>query len=173
MSMKIIITGAGGFIGQELVKELLSDPQVSSVTLTDVMKPPVPSADNNTASSPEISSLAADLTSLAICQELCSSTAFTHVYLLHGIMSGAAEANLELGLKVNVDSMRYMMETLRTVRPGIRVIFPSSLAVFGPVDPKQQEKVTENTILLPQSSDGTQKQMGEILLNDLIAKRSA
>lgn len=88
-------------------------------------------------------------------------------------MSGAAEANLELGLKVNVDSMRYMMETLRTVRPGIRVIFPSSLAVFGPVDPKQQEKVTENTILLPQSSDGTQKQMGEILLNDLIAKRSA
>lgn len=166
MSMKILITGAGGFIGQALAKELLSDAQVSSITLTDVMKPPVPSADNNTASSPEINSLAADLTSLATCQELCSSTAFTHVYLLHGIMSGAAEANLELGLKVNVDSMRHMMDTLRTVRPGIRVIFPSSLAVFGPADPKQQEKVTENTIPLPQSSYGTQKQMGETLLND-------
>lgn len=167
MSMKILITGAGGFIGQALAKELLSDAKVSSITLTDVMKPPVPSADNDSTSSPEITSLAADLTSLATCQELCSSTAFTHVYLLHGIMSGAAEANLELGLKVNVDSMRHMMDTLRTVRPGIRVIFPSSLAVFGPADQQQQqEKATENTIPLPQSSYGTQKQMGETLLND-------
>jgi nucleoside-diphosphate-sugar epimerase len=78
-------------------------------------------------------------------------------------MSGAAEANLELGLKVNIDSMRYMMDTLRTTRPGIRVIFPSSLAVFGPA---LKDKVTEATIPLPQSSYGAQKQIGETLLND-------
>lgn len=171
--MKILITGAGGFIGQALARELLDDPCVSSLTLTDVTKPAVPSAkpsSDSLKSTKEINSLAADLTSLATCHELCSSTAFTHVYLLHGIMSGAAEANLELGLKVNVDSMRYMMDSLRTIRPGIRVIFPSSLAVFGPADQDQQqqqhERVTEDTIPLPQSSYGTQKQMGETLLND-------
>jgi nucleoside-diphosphate-sugar epimerase len=159
MGMEILITGAGGFIGQALAKELLLDTQVSSITLTDVMQPSAPS----TTSTAKITTLASDLTSLATCQELCSTTPFTHVYLLHGIMSGAAEANLELGLKVNVDSMRYMMDTLRTTRPGIRVIFPSSLAVFGPA---LKDKVTEATMPLPQSSYGAQKQIGETLLND-------
>lgn len=72
-----------------------------------------------------------------------------------------------------------MMDTLRTVRPGIRVIFPSSLAVFEPAVPKGLQKVTENTMPLPQSSYGSQKQMGETLLNDysegacLMAKSSS
>jgi nucleoside-diphosphate-sugar epimerase len=46
MSMNILITGAGGFIGQALVKDLLSDPVLSSLTLTDVIKPPVPITRN-------------------------------------------------------------------------------------------------------------------------------
>lgn len=157
--MEILITGAGGFIGQALAKELLLDSQISSIILTDVIKPPVP-VTNSVA---KITPLASDLTSLANCQELCTTSPFTHVYLLHGIMSGAAEANLELGLKVNVDSIRYMMDTLRTIRPGLRVIFPSSLAVFGLV---LKGKVTEATMPLPQSSYGAQKQIGETLLND-------
>jgi len=79
-------------------------------------------------------------------------------------MSGAAEANLDLGLAVNVDSMRNIMDTLRKVKPGIRVVFPSSLAVFGPMG--EDDIVTESTMPLPQSSYGAQKCICETLLND-------
>ncbi|KAK6378879.1 hypothetical protein LTS17_006582 [Exophiala oligosperma] len=88
-------------------------------------------------------------------------------------MSGAAEANLELGLAVNVDSMRNMLDTLRKIKRGIRVIFPSSLAVFGPAAAAAEEGggsshvvVSEETMPSPQSSYGAQKYICEILLND-------
>ena len=83
-------------------------------------------------------------------------------------MSGAAEANLELGLEVNVDSMRYITDVLRAQqkersKPAV-VVFPSSLAVFGPSG--EGEVVNERTITLPQSSYGAQKSLVETLLND-------
>ena len=80
-------------------------------------------------------------------------------------MSGAAEANLELGLKVNLDSMRRILDILREVNPGVKVVFPSSCAVYGP--PESPEAViTERDAPLPGSSYGAQKLISEILLND-------
>ena len=81
-------------------------------------------------------------------------------------MSGAAEANLELGLKVNVDSTRQILDILRRVNPGVKVIYPSSLAVYVP--PKgNDEVVTEQTTPLPRSSYGAQKLICETLINDI------
>ncbi|KAL2868499.1 uncharacterized protein BJX67DRAFT_349631 [Aspergillus lucknowensis] len=56
--------------------------------------------------------LKADLTFRETCKSLLT-TDFSHMYLLHGIMSGAAEANLSLGLALNVDSMRNFPDILR------------------------------------------------------------
>lgn len=92
-----IITGAGGFVGQALASALLTDPLVSILTLTDVFKPGVPQTKSH--SGVETRCLEADLTSLETCQSLFTPD-INLVYLLHGIMSGAAESNLELGLKV-------------------------------------------------------------------------
>lgn len=78
-------------------------------------------------------------------------------------MSSAAEASLDLGLRVNIDSTRYILDILRKVKPGITVIFPSSLAVFGP---SEGQVVTETTMPLPGSSYGAEKLICEILLND-------
>ncbi|KAK4936136.1 hypothetical protein LTR10_022932 [Elasticomyces elasticus] len=161
--MSILITGGGGFIGQCLGAALMVDPAVKSLLLTDVAKPSTPSLPKGQTKSCTVSTTAADLTKLEDCQALLN-TGLTHVYLLHGIMSGAAEANLELGLAVNVDSMRNVLDTLRKVQPGIRVIFPSSLAVFGQTP--QDFVVDENTMPLPQSSYGAQKYISETLLND-------
>jgi nucleoside-diphosphate-sugar epimerase len=157
--MHILITGASGFIGQALAKALLSDASVASLTLTDVTKPPVPPNSGSCS----IKSLAADLTDATSWQSLVQGQ-LTHVYLLHGIMSGAAEANLELGLRVNIDSMRLGLDVLRSTHPGVKVIFPSSLAVFGPQSPS--DVVTEDTATQSQSSYGTQKAITEMLLND-------
>ncbi|KEF55938.1 uncharacterized protein A1O9_07518 [Exophiala aquamarina CBS 119918] len=79
-------------------------------------------------------------------------------------MSGAAEANLDPRLPVNVDSMRCIMDTMRKVKPGVRVIFPSSLAVFG--QNSEEAFIDDSTMPVPQSSYRAQKFMIETLLND-------
>lgn len=172
--MSILITGAGGFLGQALAKTLASTPGIHTLVLTDVLEPAKPPPTN---SKTRITSLKADLTSLSTCRTLLSTT-FTHMYLLHGIMSGASEANLALGLAVNVDSMRNILDILReqheyastgtgSEKKGgpVRVIYPSSLAVFGgPVI--HAAPVTESTITLPQSSYGAQKRICEVLFDD-------
>ncbi len=168
--MSILITGAGGFLGQALAKTLASTPGIHTLVLTDVIEPEKPIANG---SKTQITALKADLTSRETCNALLS-TDFTHMYLLHGIMSGASEANLPLGLAVNVDSMRNILDILREKhesqangekRAAVRIIYPSSLAVFG--GPQiHAAPVTESTITLPQSSYGAQKHICEVLFND-------
>lgn len=166
----ILITGAGGFLGQALAAALMRDASVSSLVLTDVTQPSVPSIADQVSC--EVQARAADLTDKRACHELLQTAAFTHVYLLHGIMSGAAEANYALGMRVNLDSMRNVTDVLlakeQQQRP--RVVFPSSLAVFGPQAPGSV--TSEATMPSPQSSYGAQKFMVETLLNDL-ARRGA
>jgi nucleoside-diphosphate-sugar epimerase len=165
--MNVLITGAGGFIGQALTAALRQEYPDATMTLTDMMVPNIPSAtDQDKSGSGRITTLTTDLTVKSAVDDLFAQK-FTHVYLLHGIMSGAAEANHKLGLKVNFDSMRLIADALSkyTEKQQTRVVFPSSLAVFGPL--KQGQVVDENTITSPQSSYGCAKAMTELLLNDL------
>ncbi|KAM5350966.1 hypothetical protein ACJ41O_003689 [Fusarium nematophilum] len=158
MAENILITGAGGFIGQELITALLSASPNATFTLTDVAPPPIPEAARDTN---KITSVKADLTDPSAVSELLSQP-FSHVYLLHGLMSGGAEANLDLGLKVNFDSIRYVLDELRKRYPGTVVVFASSCAIYG-----QTEIVREfETLPQPKSSYGVEKIMIELLLND-------
>ncbi|KAF1940564.1 NAD-dependent epimerase/dehydratase-like protein [Clathrospora elynae] len=156
--MKVLITGAGGFVGQILAKKLIETDSSTKLILADVNAP------SNPTSSKDVQCTAADLTSLSACEELIAQ-APDAVYILHGIMSSGSEANLELGLKVNFESVRQLLDTIRTKRPGIKVVFTSSCAIFGR---KAVENVaTETNIVpMPESSYGTQKLMVEFLLND-------
>lgn len=81
-------------------------------------------------------------------------------------MSNASEQNLDLGLRINVDSMRLILDHLRRHNPGVVVIFPSSCAIFGPQGPHSPEPVTESTLPRPGSSYGAQKLITEVLLTD-------
>ncbi|CRK33473.1 hypothetical protein BN1723_004159, partial [Verticillium longisporum] len=156
---EILITGAAGFIGQDLVSALLAADPSTRLTLTDVVEPPVPAGA--ASHSDRITSLKADLTSPAAVTSLLSRP-FTAVYLLHGLMSGGAEANLDLGLKVNVDSVRTVLDHLRTEYPGTVVVFTSSCAVYGPANPVRESE----TLPQPRSSYGAEKLIIELLLND-------
>ncbi len=99
----ILITGAGGFIGTGLAVALIESSPNVTLTLTDVFEPPIPASVSNHAS--RITAVRSDLTSPDAIKSLWK-TGFTTVYLLHGLMSGGAEANLELGWRVNWDSHR-------------------------------------------------------------------
>ena len=85
------------------------------------------------------------------------------IYVFHGIMSAGAEADLELGYKVNLYSSLKLLEAVRKTCPGVRLIYASSCAAYGQPLP---EWPSESTIPTPQGSYGTQKIMMEQIVND-------
>ncbi|KAL6716473.1 hypothetical protein ACLMJK_006040 [Lecanora helva] len=161
-SINCIITGAGGFIGQALASALLDDPRVSKLTLTDVFEPSLPQSKQENRA--HTTCLSADLTSLETCKSLFTPN-INLIYILHGIMSGAAEANFDLGLKVNLDSTRQILDFLRQNNSGVKVIYTSSMAVYGP-PATPTSKISELNTPVPGSSYGAQKHICEILLDD-------
>ncbi|KAJ6187704.1 hypothetical protein N7519_002612 [Penicillium mononematosum] len=104
--MHVLITGAAGFIGQLLAKELLNDPAYR-VTLTDIHQPPIPAGVRYPQSATAIK---ADL--LTGARDVVDPS-LDAVYAFHGIMSSGSEANFDLGMSVNIDATRNLLEALR------------------------------------------------------------
>lgn len=153
--MKILITGAGGFIGQFLARELLNDSS-NTLVLTDVIECPIPKGAKHAQNATVIK---ADL----LQDRSMVTKDLNAIYMFHGIMSSGSEANFDLGLKVNVDSTKAMLETIRQTCPGIRVIYSSSQAVYGRPFP---DMITEDVFPTPEGSYGAEKLICEILIND-------
>lgn len=155
--MHILITGAAGFLGQRLARRLLSNPDLQHLTLVDLTTPPVHDGDSS-----RVTSLAADLTCPTASKDLVSAD-ITAVYHLAAVVSGQAEANFDLGMAVNCDGTRHLLEAVRHQAPGAKFIFASSLAVFGGDLP---EVIADDTAVQPQSSYGTEKAICELWIND-------
>ncbi|KAJ5995761.1 hypothetical protein N7481_002738 [Penicillium waksmanii] len=154
--MKILITGAGGFVGQYLARELLKDPE-NKLILTDITVFSTPPSSIH----PENAiCIQADLVKepQAVLIEKMDA-----VYVLHGIMSSGAEANLDLGLKVNVDATRHLLDCIRKKGWHTRFIYGSSIAVYGRPFP---QKITEDVYPTPEGSYGSEKVICETLIND-------
>ena len=91
----------------------------------------------------------------------------TSIFHLAAIVSGMAEADFDIGMRVNLDATRTLLEVCRARAHHPRVVFTSSVAVFGGDLP---EIVPETLALTPQTSYGTQKAIGELLINDYTRK---
>ena len=85
------------------------------------------------------------------------------IFHLAGIVSGEAEANFELGYRVNLDGTRQLFDAIRAAQISPRVVFTSSIAVFGAPFPNL---ISDDFHLTPLTSYGTQKMMSEALLAD-------
>ena len=85
------------------------------------------------------------------------------VFHLAAIVSGQAEADFDLGMRINLDATRALLEGCRAMSKPPRLVFASSVAVFGGALPAV---VPESFELNPQTSYGTQKTIGELLVND-------
>ena len=160
--MSVVITGAGGFIGQVLAHYLLDHDLLKSLTLTDLTAPARPPA--SLCRSVEVRSIPLDLTDPASDLTPILPADLTAVFLLHGLMSSTTEANLDLGLAVNVDATRRLLDRLRATHAGVCVIFASSCAAHSlPLD---GGPVRDTTLPRPTGSYGAQKLMVEVLLAD-------
>jgi nucleoside-diphosphate-sugar epimerase len=157
--MHILITGGAGFLGRKLAAALLARPNVSKLTLVDIAAGP----DMGDA---RVRSLAGDLGDPALLDAALAG-GVDGVYHLAAVVSGEAEANFDLGWRVNVDATRALLERCRKLGTKPRLLFASSCAVFGGPLPA---RLADDQALMPQSSYGAQKAVGEMLVHDYARK---
>ncbi|CAN7711691.1 NAD-dependent epimerase/dehydratase family protein [Variovorax sp. LjRoot84] len=170
--MKLMITGGGGFVGARLARTLLArgtlaGERIDRMVLTDIAPPP---ADLLADARVE-----ARTGPLLAQTEALRTEAFDGVFHLASAVSGECELDFDLGLRSNLDSTRALLDALRAnVNAGgkvTRVVFSSSVAVFGP-DPAVPlpKLVADDTLPAPQTSYGTQKLICEHLIADYTRK---
>ncbi|KAI0109871.1 NAD(P)-binding protein [Daldinia grandis] len=163
----IIITGAGGFIGPLLATRLLNDPGYR-VILTDLVEPAVPAGvkypQNATALQGDICD-PAFVASLLDAAAAAAVAPLSAIFVFHGIMSAGSEADWDLSVRVNVDSVRHLLLALRARCPGVRVVYSSSQAVYG--RPLPEGPIADGVTPTPEGTYGAHKLMTEVLINDM------
>ncbi|MGH8672364.1 MAG: D-erythronate dehydrogenase, partial [Burkholderiales bacterium] len=168
--MKVLITGGGGFLGYRLALRLLErktlagpdgkPASISQIKLFDAAFPRNPDS--------RLKCIKGDISDRSsLTAALDSDTG--SVFHLAAVVSAGAEADFNLGYRVNLDGTRNVLEACRKLKSPPRLVFASSLAVFGGNLPSV---VDDSVTPTPQTSYGTQKLIGEYLINDYSRKGS-
>jgi nucleoside-diphosphate-sugar epimerase len=160
--MHILITGAAGMVGRKLSERILRDGRIGErrvrkLTLHDVVAP-----ETQPTKATTILPIAGDISDRSVVDRLLAEKPDIVVHLA-AVVSGEAEADFEKGYATNFDGMRNIFEAVRAQNHRPRVIYASSIAVFGTPFP---EPIPDEFHLTPLTSYGTQKAVGELLLND-------
>ncbi|HUK07577.1 MAG TPA: D-erythronate dehydrogenase [Stellaceae bacterium] len=169
--MRVVITGGGGFIGRKLAMRLLdrgslagpegAETRIDELVLFDAT-PPQPALKPDR----RLKFVAGDIADPATLRELIDPKTAS-VFHLAAVVSGQAEADTDIGMRVNLEGTRVLLEACRARRTKPRLVFASSLAVYGGDLPPA---VSEATPLTPQTSYGNQKACCELLVNDYSRK---
>ena len=151
--MKTVITGGAGFLGCKLSQALLARDASSKIICIDLAEPadPVPGV-------------------IYVQDDICQPGAFDRliaddtesIFHFAAVVSAHAEADFDLGLKVNLDATRVLLERCRALDAPPRFIFTSSVAAFG-VAPSI---VDDDTPVRPLNSYGVEKVIGEYLVGE-------
>jgi nucleoside-diphosphate-sugar epimerase len=160
--MKILITGAGGFLGRRLHRALLAGapglPEVSTLVAVDTAA--------SSIDDPRVVWRAGTITDDAFTASIVERDVDL-VYHLAAVVSGQAEAEFDLGMRVNVDATRALLDACRRLEKPPRFIFTSTLAVYGGALPAI---VPDDVALMPQSSYGSEKAIAELLVQEYSRK---
>lgn len=164
--MHIVITGGDGFIGQALVRRLLSPAgerqlggKPTRITLLD-------QRINTQYADARVRPLQGNIADNALLAQSVEG-GVDFFFHLASIPGGAAEANFDLGMQVNLYATLNILEALRATNTKPRIVFASTIAVYGAPMPAV---VDENTIPDPFLSYGAQKLIGEYLVSDYSRK---
>jgi len=167
--MRVVITGGAGFLGRRLASRLLERGtltdargklrEISRLSLLDVV-PATLRPD------PRLVSIAGDLADPAVIENAVTRETDT-VFHLAAVVSGQAEANFDIGMRVNLDATRLLLERCRTLAAPPKFVFTSSLAVYGGPLP---DPVQDDSPVTPQASYGAQKLIDEYLVYDMTRK---
>ncbi len=161
--MNITILGGGGFLGRKIAERLtregrLGGQPVTSLTLFDIAEPPKPSAAF------PVTALAGDVVDLP---EAAVPAGTDVIFHLAAVVSAQAEADYELGRRVNLRGTDAVVDACRRLvaaggRPP-RVVFTSSVASFSAT---QADTLPDEAKQVPGNSYGAQKAAAELILAD-------
>ncbi len=157
--MRIAITGGGGFLGQRVARRLAAEGHlggrpVAGLSLFDIAAPPAPKA------SFPVSCVAGDVAHLP---EGAIPPDTDVVFHLAAVVSAAAEADYELGRRVNLRGTDSVVDACRRLARPPRVVFTSSVASFSA---SPGEVIGPVTRQVPANSYGAQKAAAELILAD-------
>ena len=170
--MKLLITGGAGFVGVRLAQALLKQGRLAGRAIEQIVLADQAAAPPALLDDRRVQGRVGPL--LATCDALRDED-FDAVFHLASAVSGECESDFDLGLRSNLDSTRALLDALRHRQtrgaPATRLVFSSSVAVFGP-DPAQPWTglVADHTLPTPQTSYGTQKLICEQLIADYTRK---
>src|SRR5258705_13173012 len=153
--MRIVITGGCGFLGRRVALGLLERRDVDALVLFDNAPSALPPPEDKrmTLLTGNIADHAAVRAAIAPGTDA--------VYHLAAVVSGEAEADTDLGYRVNLDGTCAVLDACRALGTCPRVVFASSLAVYGGELPPT---VGGDTPLTPPTSYRTQKALGGLLV---------
>lgn len=162
--MKITILGGGGFLGRKIATKLAKDGTlggrtITALTLFDIAEPPKPAGPPF-----PVTSLAGDIVDLP---EAAIPAGTEVIFHLAAVVSAAAEADYDLGRRVNVRGTDAVVDRCRMLGTQPRVVFTSSIASFSG---SQDQVLPDNSRQLPGNSYGAQKAIAELILADATRK---
>jgi len=166
--MRIVITGGAGFLGTRLARKLLERGSLVDAAGTSRPLRELVLLDMTAAAVDDrrVTAVAGDLADPAVIERVVTADTDS-IFHLAAVVSGQAEAEFDTGMRVNLDATRALLERCRKLSKPPKFVFTSSLAVFGG---KLPDPVPDDAPLTPQTSYGTQKAIGELLVYDMTRK---
>ncbi|HEU0160326.1 MAG TPA: D-erythronate dehydrogenase [Hyphomicrobiaceae bacterium] len=164
--MNILIIGGAGMIGAKLAGRLARDgtlngKPITSLSLYDVVPPAAPAATKM-----PVKVMTGDLPTPGEAGKLMADRPDL-IFHLAAIVSGEAELEFDKGYRINLDGTRLLLEAIRAAGHTPRLVFTSSIAVFGAPFP---EAIADEFFNTPLTSYGTQKTICELLISDYTRK---
>jgi nucleoside-diphosphate-sugar epimerase len=150
MSPKVLVTGACGQIGSELVPFLAGRLGPDNIISLDLVSPP-PNFPKGFFSQ--------DIMDSSALRKLLTSQNIGTVYHLVSLLSAAGEKDPQTAWRVNIGSLKNLLDL--SVELKFRLFWPSSIAAFGPTTPR--DRTPQHTVMAPTTMYGVTKVAGELL----------
>jgi nucleoside-diphosphate-sugar epimerase len=164
--MNILITGGAGMIGRKLAERLARDGELGGNAITSLALNDVVEAATPPAAKMPFRLLTGDLPAPGEAARLVADRPEV-IFHLAAIVSGEAEQDFDKGYRINLDGTRALLEAVRAAGHVPRLVFASSIAVFGAPFP---EAIGDEFFSTPLTSYGAQKAISELLVSDYTRK---